>query len=78
MGTTEIKKKITVEYADDFFIKFNDLNGISCSLERSQNDLNGSVIFLGVSGFRTRMHLDSEQIKWLIGHLQKWLNTGEF
>lgn len=26
----------------------------------------------------TRMHLDRDQVKALIGHLQQWLKTGEF
>lgn len=26
----------------------------------------------------TRMHLDSEQVKWLIEHLQGWLANGKF
>ena len=28
--------------------------------------------------YNDRMYLDLEQVKWLIGYLQKWVDTGEF
>lgn len=68
-------------------IFFDDRSGTHCSLQQSSlaeyEPPGTSAIWLGVDRVDhkhmfSRMHLDREQVKWLIGHLQKWVETGEF
>ncbi len=79
-----------VEKTDRGFeiIKFRDRYDEPCSLQQSslaEYTLPGSsAVWLGLdlsvlhetkSG---RMHLDREQVWYLVHHLQRWLNTGSF
>lgn len=64
-------------------IDFDDRYGTHCSLQQSSlaeyEPPGTSAIWLGVDHKDiSRMHLDLEQVQWLIGHLQNWVETGEF
>jgi hypothetical protein len=64
---------------------FDDHNGAPSSLQQSSAigdypdalDRPGtSLVWLGTG--HDRMHLNREQVEWLIGRLQNWLDTGSF
>ena len=74
-------------------IEFRDYYGAKCSLQQSSLAVyvqpGTSAVWLGCeenspphhvtgSPMYPRMHLDVEQVKSLVRHLQQWLKTGSF
>lgn len=68
-------------------IKFSDRYNSICSLQQSSlaefNIPGASAVWLGVDvpfegSATSRMHLDRENVEWLIKELQHWLDTGSF
>jgi len=74
-------------------IEFNDRYDAACSLQQSSlaeyTQPGSSAIWLGCeknaephhvtgSPMAPRMHLDRNQVKALIRHLQSWIDTGSF
>lgn len=72
-------------------ICFQDRNGEKCSLQQSSiadyEQPGSTAVWLGcernaqkIDGIEIspRMHLDREQVRELIEHLQSWLNAGTF
>ncbi len=61
-------------------IKFTDRYGEACSLQQSSlaefEPPGSSAVWLGMGD--TRMHLDVEQVRSLVGRLTNWLDTGSF
>jgi len=61
-------------------IDFKDHTGEKCSLQQSSladfEPPGTSAVWLGINDYR--MHLQLEQVKELIKHLQKWVKEGVF
>ena len=72
-----------IEYTERGFqiINFQDYYSKKCSLQQNSLALykkpGTSAIWLGTTK-SDRMHLNRKQVKELIKHLNKWLETGEF
>jgi len=63
------------------YIRFDDRYGDKCRLQQSSlaeyEQPGTSAVWLGLESDR-RMHLDREQVEWLIRQLSLWLETGGF
>lgn len=61
-------------------IEFRDRYGKLCQLQQSSladfEPPGSSAVWLGLDD--ERMHLDLEQVRWLIAELQHWTETGRF
>ena len=62
------------------YIGWQDRNGQACELQQSSlaeyEPPGTSAVWLGLRG--ERMHIDLEQAKALVMHLQKWIEDGVF
>ena len=62
------------------YIEFDDRYGEKCQLQQSSlaeyEQPGTSAVWLGLAS--DRMHLDREQVEWLIRQLSIWLDTGSF
>lgn len=72
-----------VEKTDRGFeiIRFEDHNGTPCTLQQSSRAITetpgSSAVWLG-TGDHNRMHLEMEQVKELVTHLQWWIDNCSF
>ena len=62
------------------YIEWQDRDGQACELQQSSladhEPPGTSAVWLGLRG--ERMHIDLEQAKALVMHLQKWIEDGVF
>lgn len=71
--------KVTTTPRGFELIKFEDSNGTACSLQQSsatEFERGPGEDYLWLGKGEERMHLDREQARDLVVHLERWINTG--